>query len=69
MKNNYKYHIKIENEYGQIIFDRKSNSAKQLIRLYKKAAYSDQRNMYSEFYFGRSLADAPSDVAEAARHE
>ena len=69
MKTNNKYHIKIENEYGQIIFNHKSNSAKQLIRLYKKAAYRDRRNMYSEFYFGKSLADAPSDVAEAARHE
>lgn len=69
MKTNNKYHIKIENEYGQIIFDRKSNSAKQLIRLYKKAAYSSQGNMHSEYYFGKSLADAPSDVAEAARHE
>ena len=36
MKSNYRYHIKIEDEYGQIIFDRKSNSAKHLIRLYKK---------------------------------
>lgn len=69
MKTNNKYHIKIENEYGQIIFDHKSNSAKQLIRLYKKAAYSSQGNMYSEYYFGKSLEDAPSDVAEAARHE
>lgn len=69
MKSNYRYHIKIEDEYGQIIFDRKSNSAKHLIRLYKKAAYSSTGSMYSEFYFGKSLADAPSDVAEAARHE
>lgn len=69
MKTNYRYHIKIENEYGQIIFDRHSNSAKHLIRMYKKEAYSPDGNMYSEYYFAKSLADAPSDVAEAARHE
>lgn len=55
MKSNYRYHIKIEDEYGQIIFDRKSNSAKHLIRLYKKAAYSSTGSMYSEFYFGKKF--------------
>lgn len=69
MKTNYKYHIKIENEHGQIIFDRKGNSAKRLIRVYKKAAYSDQGNMYSEFYFGKSLADVPADVELSAMYE
>lgn len=69
MKNNYKYHIKIENEYGQVIFDRRSNSAKRLIRVYTKAAYGCGGNMYSEFYFGRSLADAPADVKFAATFE
>lgn len=69
MKSNYRYHIKIQNEYGQIIFDHKSNSAKYLIRLYNKAAYSSTGDMYCEFYFGKSLADFPSDVAEAAQHE
>lgn len=66
MKSNYRYHIKIENEHGQIIFDHKSNNAKYLIRLYTKAAYSDQGNMYSEYYFGKSLEDNPSDVAVVA---
>ncbi len=69
MKTNYKYQIKIENEYGQIIFDHKSNSAKRLMRMYIKEAYSTDGNMHSEYYFGKSLADAPSDVAEAAQYE
>lgn len=69
MKTNYKYEIKIENEYGQIIFDHKSNSAKRLIKMYNKEAYGSDGNMYSEYYFAKSLADAPADVAEAALYE
>lgn len=69
MKTNYKYHIKIESEYGQVIFDRRSNSAKRLIRVYTKAAYECEGNMHSEFYFGRNLADAPADVKFSATFE
>lgn len=36
---NYKYYIKVTDRNGHVIFDRKANSEKWLINLYRRNAY------------------------------
>ena len=47
-----KFYMIIRDEYGNVIFNHKSDKAKRLIALYNKEAFSSDGNMYQRFYFG-----------------
>ena len=41
-----KFYMIVRDEYGNVIFNHKSNKAKRLIALYNKEAFSADGNMY-----------------------
>ena len=47
-----KFYMIVRDEYGNVIFNHKSDKAKRLIALYNKEAFSTDGNMYQRFYFG-----------------
>ena len=47
-----KFYMIVRDEYGNVIFNHKSDKAKRLIVLYHKEAFSTDGNMYQSFYFG-----------------
>lgn len=49
---NKKFYMIVRDEYGNVIFNHKSDKAKRLIALYNKEAFSTDGNMYQSFYFG-----------------
>lgn len=59
---NKKFYMIIRDEYGNVIFNHKSDKAKRLIALYNKEAFSADGNMYQRFYFGNTETNITEDV-------
>ena len=59
---NKKFYMIVRDEYGNVIFNHKSDKAKRLIALYNKEAFSADGNMYQRFYFGNTETNITEDV-------
>jgi len=57
-----KWNLKVTSQYGYVIFDHSSDSAKRLWKLYEKNAYSSDGNMFSDFYFGKIETNMTPEV-------
>ena len=57
-----KFYMIVRDEYGNVIFNHKSNKAKRLIALYNKEAFSTDGNMYQRFYFGTKETNVTDDI-------
>ena len=59
---NKKFYMIVRDEYGNVIFNHKSDKAKRLIALYNKEAFSADGNMYQSFYFGTKETNITDDI-------
>ena len=59
---NKKFYMIVRDEYGNVIFNHKSDKAKKLIALYNKEAFSTDGNMYQRFYFGTKETNVTDDI-------
>ena len=59
---NKKLYMIVRDEYGNVIFNHKSDKAKRLIALYNKEAFSADGNMYRRFYFGTKETNIRDDI-------
>lgn len=59
---NKKFYMIVRDEYGNVIFNHKSDKAKRLIALYNKEAFSLDGNMYQSFYFGTKETNITDDI-------
>ena len=59
---NKKFYMIIRDEYGNVIFNHKSDKAKRLIALYNKEAFSTDGNMYQRFYFGTKETNITDEI-------
>ena len=57
-----KFYMIVRDEYGNVIFNHKSDKAKRLIALYNKEAFSTDGNMYQRFYFGTKETNITDDI-------
>ena len=57
-----KFYMIVRDEYGNVIFNHKSDKAKRLIALYNKEAFSTDGNMYQRFYFGTKETNVTDDI-------
>lgn len=58
----YKYYIKHFDEFGNIIFFSRSDSASALITRYNKAAFFSDGNMSSRFFSGRHESNITPEI-------
>ena len=59
---NKKFYMIVRDEYGNVIFNHKSDKAKKLIALYSKEAFSTDGNMYQRFYFGTKETNITDEI-------
>ena len=59
---NKKFYMIVRDEYGNVIFNHKSDKAKRLIALYNKEAFSADGNMYQRFYFGTKETNITEEI-------
>ena len=59
---NKKFYMIVRDEYGNVIFNHKSDKAERLIALYNKEAFSADGNMYQSFYFGNTETNITDDI-------
>ena len=59
---NKKFYMIVRDEYGNVIFNHKSDKAKRLITLYNKEAFSADGNMYQSFYFGTKETNITDEI-------
>ena len=59
---NKKFYMIVRDEYGNVIFNHKSDKAKRLIALYNKEAFSADGNMYQRFYFGTRETNITEEI-------
>ena len=59
---NKKFYMIVRDEYGNVIFNHKSDKAKRLIVLYNKEAFSTDGNMYQSFYFGTKETNITDEI-------
>ena len=59
---NKKFYMIVRDEYGNVIFNHKSDKAKRLIALYNKEAFSTDGNMYQSFYFGTRETNITDEI-------
>ena len=57
-----KFYMIVRDEYGNVIFNHKSDKAERLIALYNKEAFSADGNMYQSFYFGNTETNITDDI-------
>ena len=57
-----KFYMIVRDEYGNVIFNHKSNKAKRLIALYNKEAFSTDGSMYQRFYFGNTETNITDNI-------
>ena len=57
-----KFYMIVRDEYGNVIFNHKSDKAKRLIALYNKEAFSTDGNMYQSFYFGTKETNITEEI-------
>ena len=63
-----KFYMIVRDEYGNVIFNHKSDKAKRLIALYNKEAFSPDGNMYQSFYFGTKETNITDDIFYAVSY-
>ena len=56
------FYMIIRDEYGNVIFNHKSDKAKRLIALYYKEAFSADGNIYQRFYFGTQETNITDEI-------
>ena len=59
---NKKFYLIVRDEYGNVIFNHKSDKAKRLIALYNKEAFSSDGDMYQRFYFGTRATNITDEI-------
>ena len=59
---NKKFYMIVRDEYGNVIFNHKSDKAKRLSGRYRKEAFSVDGNMYQMFYFGTKETNITDDI-------
>ena len=59
---NKKFYMIVRDEYGNVIFNHKSDKAKRLIALSNKEAFSADGNMYQMFYFGTTETNITDEI-------
>ena len=59
---NKKFYMIVRDEYGNVIFNHKSDKAKRLIALYNKEAFFTDGNMYQSFYFGTKETNITDEI-------
>ena len=59
---NKKFYMIVRDEYGNVIFNHKSDKAKRLIALYNKEAFASDGNMWMSFYFGTKETNITDDI-------
>ena len=57
-----KFYMIVRDEYGNVIFNHKSDKAKRLIALYNKEAFSTDGNMYQRYYFATKETTVTDDI-------
>ena len=57
-----KFYMIVRDEYGNVIFNHKSDKARRLIALYNKEAFSTDGNMYQRFYFGTRETNITDEI-------
>ena len=57
-----KFYMIVRDEYGNVIFNHKSDKAKRLIALYNKEAFSTDGNMCQRFYFGTKETNITDEI-------
>ena len=57
-----KFYMIVRDEYGNVIFNHKSDKAKRLIALYNKEVFSSDGNMYQSFYFGNTETNITDEI-------
>ena len=57
-----KFYMIVRDEYGNVIFNHKSDKANRLLALYNKEAFSTDGNMYKRFYFGKMETNITDDI-------
>ena len=57
-----KFYMIARDEYGDIIFNHKSNKAKRLIALYNKEAFASDGNMWMSFYCGTKETNITDEI-------
>ena len=59
---NKKFYMIVRDEYGNVIFNHKSDKAKRLIARYNKEAFSSDGNMYQIFCFGTRETNITEEI-------
>ena len=59
---NKKFYMIVRDEYGNVIFNHKSDKAKRLIALYNKEAFSADGDMWISFYFGTKETNITDEI-------
>ena len=59
---NKKFYMIVRDEYGNVIFNHKSDKAKRLTALYNKEAFSADGNMYQRFCFGTKETNITDEI-------